>query len=276
MSGASQSRDERAEATAERRDPTEATAERRDPTEATADQREATGATAERPDGSAPATERPDPTEPMQGQVAGPGIPPAAKAARVGWGIPSSAIVTAPNAISLGRLLLMPVCAWLLASGHYASGLVLTAAVGATDWVDGWLARRIGQVSRVGQLLDPLADRLLIASVAVALLIRGVLPWPAVALLVARDLLLLAGWPILSRRGVRPPDVVWIGKAATFDLLTALPMLVLGETSLVVTPVAHAFGLGLLWLGVVMYYVAGAVYVRMAVEGLSRRERAGT
>jgi hypothetical protein len=70
--------------------------------------------------------------------------------------------------------------------------------------------------------------------------------------------------------------VVWIGKAATFDLLTALPMLVLGETGLVVAPVAHALGLGLLWLGVAMYYVAGAVYVRMAVEGLSRRERAGT
>jgi cardiolipin synthase (CMP-forming) len=199
-----------------------------------------------------------------------------AKAARVGWGIPSSAIITAPNAISLGRLLLMPVCAWLLASRHYGSGLVLTAVVGATDWVDGWLARRIGQVSRVGQLLDPFADRLLIASVAVALLIRGVLPWPAVVLLVGRDLILLAGWPILNRRGIRPPDVVWIGKAATFDLLTALPLLVWGETTWVGAPVAHALGVVLLWLGVVMYYVAGAVYVRMAVEALSQRERART
>jgi cardiolipin synthase len=140
---------------------------------------------------------------------------------------PSSAVVTVPNAISLARLLLMPVCAWLLGTGHYASGLVLTAVVGATDWVDGWLARRIGQVSRVGQLLDPFADRMLIASVAIALLIRDVLPWPAVALLIGRDLILLAGWPLL-------------------------------------------------WLGVALYYVAGVVYVRMAIAGLSRRASAGT
>jgi len=183
---------------------------------------------------------------------------------------PSSAIVTVPNAISLARLVLMPVCAWLLATEHYASGLVLTALVGATDWVDGWLARRIGQVSRVGQLLDPFADRLLIASVAIALVVRGVLPWPAVALLIGRDLVLLAGWPILKRRGVEPPEVVWVGKAATFDLLFALPLLVMGATTWVVAPVAHALGLALLWLGVALYYVAGVVYVRMALAGLAR------
>jgi len=184
--------------------------------------------------------------------------------------------VTAPNAISLARLLLMPVCAWLLASAHYGAGLVLTAVVGATDWVDGWLARRLGQVSRVGELLDPFADRLLIASVAVALLLRSVLPWPAVALLVARDLVLLGGWPVLQRRGVRPPEVVWVGKAATFDLLCALPLLVMGETSWVVAGAAHALGVVLLWLGVVLYYVAGGVYVRMALDGLARRARART
>jgi cardiolipin synthase len=221
----------------------------------------------DRPEATAP------PAEPPDTLAAGPehaaGASPAEQE-------PSSAIVTAPNGISLARLLLMPVCAWLLASQHYATGLVLTAAVGATDWVDGWLARRIGQVSRVGQLLDPLADRLLIASVAVALLVRGVLPWPAVALLVGRDLVLLAGWPLLKRRGVEPPEVVWVGKAATFDLLTALPLLVMGETTWVVATVAHALGIALLWLGVVLYYVAGVVYVRMAVDGLARRASAGT
>lgn len=214
--------------------------------------------------GSTP--ERPQAPAPAAGPLASPPPAPA----------PSSAIVTAPNAISLARLLLMPVCAWLLASQHYATGLVLTAVVGASDWVDGWLARRIRQVSRVGQLLDPFADRLLIASVAVALLLRGVLPWPAVALLVARDLVLLAGWPLLKRRGVEPPEVVWVGKAATFDLLTALPLLVMGETTWVVATAAHAIGLALLWLGVVLYYVAGVVYVRMAVDGLARRASAGT
>jgi CDP-diacylglycerol--glycerol-3-phosphate 3-phosphatidyltransferase/cardiolipin synthase len=170
----------------------------------------------------------------------------------------------------------MPVCAWLLATRHYATGLVLTGLVGASDWVDGWLARRIRQVSRVGQLLDPFADRMLIASVAVALLVRGVLPWPAVVLLVGRDLVLLAGWPLLKRRGVKPPEVVWVGKAATFDLLVALPMLVMGEITWVAAAAAHALGLALLWLGVVLYYVAGVVYVRMALDGLARRARAGT
>lgn len=181
---------------------------------------------------------------------------------------PSSAIVTAPNAISFGRLLLMPVCAWLLGSGHYGVGIVVTGAVGATDWVDGWLARRTGQVSRLGQLLDPFADRLLIASVAIALLARGVLPWAAVALLLGRDVVLLAGWPLLRRRGVRPPEVVWVGKAATFDLLVALPMLVIGETGLALAGAAHWLGVVLLWLGVVLYYVAGGIYVKMAYDGL--------
>jgi cardiolipin synthase len=189
---------------------------------------------------------------------------------------PSTAIVTAPNAVTLIRLLLLPVCGLLLASGRYGVGIVLTALVGATDWVDGWLARRIGRVSRLGQLMDPLADRLLIASVALALLARGVLPWPAVLLLVGRDVVLLAGWPLLKRRGVEPPEVIWLGKAATFDLLTALPVLTVGDTGLAVAPAAHALGLLLLWLGVALYYLAGAVYVRMAVERLGQQARTGS
>jgi cardiolipin synthase (CMP-forming) len=188
----------------------------------------------------------------------------------------STAIRTAPNAVTLVRLLLMPVCAYLLATGRYGWGLVLTALVGSTDWVDGWLARRTGQVSRVGQLLDPLADRLLIASVAIALVVRGVLPWPAAVLLLGRDLLLLAGWPVLKRRGIEPPEVVFLGKAATLVLLFALPVLTLGATGLAVAGVAHLLGLALLWAGVVMYYLAGAVYVRMVLERLGHRERAGS
>jgi len=188
----------------------------------------------------------------------------------------SSAIRTVPNAVTLVRLLLMPVCAYLLGTGRYGWGLVLTAVVGSTDWVDGWLARRFGQVSRVGQLLDPLADRLLIASVAIALVVRGVLPWPAAVLLVARDLFLLAGWPLLKRRGIEPPEVVLLGKAATLVLLFALPVLTLGATGVAVAEVAHVLGLLLLWTGVAMYYLAGAVYVRMVLERLGQKARAGS
>jgi cardiolipin synthase len=188
----------------------------------------------------------------------------------------STAIRTAPNAVTLARLLLMPVCAYLLASGRYGWGLVLTAVVGSTDWVDGWLARRFGQVSRLGQLLDPLADRLLIASVAIALVARGVLPWPAAVLLVARDLFLLAGWPLLKRRGIEPPEVILLGKAATLVLLLALPVLTLGATGLAVAGTAHLLVLILLWVGVAMYYLAGAVYVRMVLERLGHRAEAGS
>ena len=180
----------------------------------------------------------------------------------------SSAIATVPNAISFGRLVLMPAAAWLLARGSWAAGLWLTAVLGATDWVDGWLARRTGTVTRLGQLLDPLADRLLIASVAVALLVRGVLPWPAVVLLVGRDVLLLSGVGLLAGRGVRPPDVIWLGKATTFMLLVALPLLALGETGVGFADASHLLGVVLLWVGVVGYWVTGAIYMRTALGAL--------
>lgn len=188
----------------------------------------------------------------------------------------SSAILTVPNAVTLVRLLLMPVCAYLLATERYGWGLVLTALVGSTDWVDGWLARRTGQVSRLGQLLDPLADRLLIASVAIALVFQGVVPWQAAALLVARDLVLLCGWPLLKRRGIEPPEVILLGKAATLVLLFALPVLTLGATDVAVADAARLLGLAGLWVGVAMYYLAGAVYVRMVLERLGHRAEAGS
>jgi cardiolipin synthase (CMP-forming) len=188
----------------------------------------------------------------------------------------STAIRTVPNAVTAVRLLLMPVCAYLLASGEYGWGLVLTALVGSTDWVDGWLARRTGQVSRLGQLLDPLADRLLIASVAIALVVQGVVPWQAAVLIVARDLVLLCGWPLLRRRGIEPPEVVLLGKAATLVLLFALPVLTLGATGVAVADAARVLGLAGLWVGVAMYYLAGAVYVRMVLERLGHRTGAGS
>ena len=209
--------------------------------------------------------------DPSSGDPAAEGPGPLGPSRRV-----SSAIRTVPNAVTLVRLLLVPVCAYLLATGRYGWGLVLTAVVGSTDWVDGWLARRYGQVSRVGQLLDPLADRLLIAAVAIALVVQGVVPWQAAALLVARDLVLLAGWPLLKRRGIEPPEVIFLGKAATLVLLFALPVLTLGATGLAVAGVAHLLGLALLWAGVVMYYLAGAVYVRMVLERLGHRADAGS
>jgi len=188
----------------------------------------------------------------------------------------STAIRTVPNAVTLARLLLMPVCAYLLATGRFGWGIALTAVVGSTDWVDGWLARRTGQVSRLGQLLDPLADRLLIASVAIALVIQDVVPWQAAVLLLARDLVLLCAWPLLKRRGIEPPEVILLGKAATLVLLIALPVLTLGATEVAVADAARVLGLLGLWAGVVMYYLAGAVYVRMVLDRLGQQAEDGS
>jgi cardiolipin synthase len=188
----------------------------------------------------------------------------------------STAIRTVPNAVTLARLLLMPLCAYLLATGRFGWGIALTAVVGSTDWVDGWLARRTGQVSRLGQLLDPLADRLLIASVAIALVIQDVVPWQAAVLLLARDLVLLCAWPLLKRRGIEPPEVILLGKAATLVLLIALPVLTLGATGVAVADAARMLGLLGLWAGVVMYYLAGAVYVRMVLDRLGQQAEDGS
>jgi cardiolipin synthase len=188
----------------------------------------------------------------------------------------STAIRTVPNAVTLARLLLMPLCAYLLATGRFGWGIALTAVVGSTDWVDGWLARRTGQVSRLGQLLDPLADRLLIVSVAIALVIQDVVPWQAAVLLLARDLVLLGAWPLLKRRGIEPPEVILLGKAATLVLLIALPVLTLGATGVAVADAARLLGLLGLWAGVVMYYLAGAVYVRMVLDRLGQQAEDGS
>ena len=188
----------------------------------------------------------------------------------------STAIRTVPNAVTLARLLLMPLCAYLLATGRFGWGIALTAVVRSTDWVDGWLARRTGQVSRLGQLLDPLADRLLIVSVAIALVIQDVVPWQAAVLLLARDLVLLCAWPLLKRRGIEPPEVILLGKAATLVLLFALPVLTLGATGVAVADAARVLGLLGLWAGVVMYYLAGAVYVRMVLDRLGQQAEDGS
>lgn len=179
----------------------------------------------------------------------------------------STKILTVPNILSLVRLAAVPVCAIELGLGHIAAGLVLTGAVAASDFADGWLARRLGQVSRLGQLLDPLADRALIIALAVALLTRGVLPISAAGLLVARDIGVLAGAVVLERRGLQAPATLWLGKVATFDLLVAVPLLAVASTH-VAPSLLGVVGDGLLWLGVVLYYITGLRYAAAALAQL--------
>ena len=174
----------------------------------------------------------------------------------------SDRVLTVPNAISLARLLCVPVFAVLLLGGQDAAALVVLLLAGASDWLDGTLARRWGQVTRLGQLLDPAADRLYVTVALLGLAWRDVLPWWLVAALVGRDVVLTANVLVLRHHGLSslPPHLV--GKTATFALLTALPLLLLAGTAepveVVVRPVAWAL---VLW-GTALYYWAAAGYLR--------------
>ena len=147
----------------------------------------------------------------------------------------SRRVFTVPNVISFSRIALIPVFFLLIVDPDTTTaGVILFAIVIATDWVDGTIARRTGQVTELGKVLDPVADRLAIAAGIIALVIRGVFPlWAAVAIL-ARDLVvLLAGAYVLSRTHVRL-DVRWIGKVATFSLMVAVPAISWGALDLLV------------------------------------------
>ncbi|WP_433384292.1 CDP-alcohol phosphatidyltransferase family protein [Micromonospora sp. KLBMP9576] len=174
-------------------------------------------------------------------------------------------ILTLPNVISLVRLLGVPLFLYLLLVAHAdVAALVVLAIGGTTDWVDGWVARRMRQVSRLGELLDPFADRLYILATLLGFTARGVVPWQFTAALLARELLLLASLGVLRRHGYGPPPVHYVGKTATFLLLAAFPILLLAAAVPDTAAVAGAIGWGLAWWGLVFYWVAGALYVVQA------------
>ncbi len=203
---------------------------------------------------TSPPSPHPDPERPL-------GNPPAEPSpTRPGAYSASNAILTAPNAISFARVLLMPVCAWLLASGRFGLGFLLTALVGTTDWVDGWLARRTGTVSRVGQLLDPLADRLYIFATVLALVVRDGLPLWWALVLIGRDAVLACCLPVLRKHGYGPLPVHFLGKAATFNLLYAFPLLLLGDGDGTVATLAQVFGWAFAIWGTGLYWWAGLLY----------------
>lgn len=169
---------------------------------------------------------------------------------------------TVPNLLSVLRLAGVPLFLWLLLGPHSdLLALLVLVVSGATDWLDGKLARWLNQYSRIGVLLDPAADRLYIVAILVAFVIRGVVPWWAAAALIARDVVLTLCLPLLRYYGYEPPDVHYLGKAATFCLMYAFPLLLLvqGDFSfdIVVRPFAYAFTC---W-GAALYLWAGVLYL---------------
>jgi cardiolipin synthase (CMP-forming) len=181
----------------------------------------------------------------------------------------SNRVMTIPNLVSVLRLGAIPLFLWLVWRGDDLIGLIVLVLAVSTDFVDGALARRLGQVSALGQLLDPLADRLFIAAVVVALTIRDVVPLWVVLLVLGRDVLLGLGTLIFRRFGVGVLPVKWMGKWATFALLFSLPLFLLVSVfegvSIYVSPFAWAVAIA----GVVLYWWAGILYLLDAV-GIAR------
>ena len=185
-------------------------------------------------------------------------------------------IWTVPNALSALRLLGVPVFLyWALGTHQDGRAILLLVAAGISDYLDGKIARRFHQFSRLGQLLDPAADRLYVMATLVALVARDGLPWWWAAVLVGRDLALVPTLPVLKRHGYGPLPVHFLGKAATFNLLYAFPMLLLA------TPEHHGWGPDLVrpigWAfaawGSVLYVLAGILYV-VQVRQLVRADAA--
>lgn len=170
-------------------------------------------------------------------------------------------VLTVPNAISFARLLLVPVFAVLIATGRDGWALVVLMVSGASDYVDGYLARRWHQTSRLGRVLDPAADRLYIAVTLVLLAWRDVVPWWLVALIALRDVVLGLTVPVLSRHGYGTLEVHYLGKAATFCLLYAFPLILVGQVSAAVGAVAEPLGWAFAWWGTGLYWWAGLIYV---------------
>ena len=168
---------------------------------------------------------------------------------------------TLPNLLSMVRLAGVPVFLWLVL-GPEADGwaLVLLMVSGITDFLDGWLARKLNQTSVVGQILDPVADRLYILAVVVGLALREIIPWWVAISLPLRDLLLWGLVPLLRTRGYSALPVHFLGKAATFNLLYAFPLLLLGDGEGMVATLAEVFGWAFAIWGIGLYWWAGVLY----------------
>nr|WP_154760648.1 CDP-alcohol phosphatidyltransferase family protein [Amycolatopsis pithecellobii] len=175
----------------------------------------------------------------------------------------------APNILSLLRLAGVPVFLWLLLGPRedgWALALLVFSAL--TDWLDGKLARWLNQTSRLGQLLDPAADRLYIAAILVAFLVRDIIPWWVFAPLVVRELVVGVCILALRRNGFAPPEVTYVGKAATFVLMYAFPFLLLTQGGSTVAAVARPIAYAFLSWGCVLYLWSGALYVIQTVSAI--------
>jgi cardiolipin synthase len=153
----------------------------------------------------------------------------------------------------------------------WAVGVLIASA--ASDWLDGKIARALGQTSKLGQVLDPAADRLYIAATLVALAVRTIIPWWLVGVLAIREVAVGVALAVLRRRGFPPLQVSFAGKAATLCLLYAFPLLFLGAHGGVAAEIARVAGWAFAIWGVALYWTSGGLYLTQA-RGLLDAEKA--
>ncbi len=191
---------------------------------------------------------------------------------------PTDRVLTVPNLLSVIRLALIPVFIYLLLVAH-AQGWAVAILMfsGASDWADGKIARSLNQSSRLGVLLDPAVDRLYMVAVPVTMAVRGIVPWWFVITLLARDAVLAATLPLLRRRGLSALPVTYVGKAATFALMSGFPLVLLGQWPALWSRVVGAFGWGFLIWGMYMYlwaFVLYAVQITLVVRQMPKLSKA--
>lgn len=182
---------------------------------------------------------------------------------------------TLPNAVSFLRLLGIPLFLYLLlAREDYFWSLCVLIIAGATDWVDGFLARRLNQVSRLGILLDPMVDRLYIAATLIGLALADLIPWWLVILIALRDIALLSLIPSLRKMGISALPVTYVGKAATFALFWGFPLILLGGLDSTIATVMAAAGWAFALWGTSLYWWSGVRYfiqTRTLLEEFNRK-----
>jgi cardiolipin synthase len=176
---------------------------------------------------------------------------------------PGDRVLTVPNALSTLRLILVPVFLYLLLGVHeygWAVGILMFS--GFSDWADGKIARLVAnQSSRLGALLDPAVDRIYMVAVPVALAFAHIVPWWVVAILLGRDVLLAATLPVLRTRGLTALPVSYVGKAATFSLMSGFPLVLLGQWDELWSRVILAIGWAFLIWGIAMYLWSAVLYL---------------
>jgi cardiolipin synthase (CMP-forming) len=188
--------------------------------------------------------------------------------------VASNRIWTIPNVISFVRLLGVPLFLYLLLGPEKDVAAVIVLAIGGTtDWVDGFVARRMNSVSRLGELLDPFADRLYILATLIGFTIRGVVPWWLTGALLLREVVLGVSLLVLRRHGYGPPPVHYVGKTGTFVLLAAFPVILLAQALDSPPPWLAPIGWGLAWWALGLYWAAAALYLAQASR-LLRADRA--